>query len=41
MIAGEMDVELLPQGSLIEGIRACRFGLGGMLTAAAMGMLVE
>ena len=33
MIAGEMEVELVPQGTLIERIRAGGFGLGGILTA--------
>jgi acetate CoA/acetoacetate CoA-transferase alpha subunit len=29
MIAGEIQVELVPQGTLIERIRAGGFGLGG------------
>ena len=36
MIAGEMEVELVPQGTLIERIRA-----GGMLTATGVGTVVE
>jgi acetate CoA/acetoacetate CoA-transferase alpha subunit len=41
MIAGEMDVELVPQGTLIERIRAGGFGLGGVLTPTGVGTLVE
>jgi acetate CoA/acetoacetate CoA-transferase alpha subunit len=41
MIAGEMDVELVPQGTLIERIRAGGFGLGGILTPTGVGTLVE
>ena len=37
MIAGEMEVELVPQGTLIERIRAGGFGLGGVLTATGRG----
>jgi acetate CoA/acetoacetate CoA-transferase alpha subunit len=33
MIAGAIQVELVPQGTLIERIRAGGFGLGGVLTA--------
>src|SRR3954466_5222855 len=32
MITGEMSVELVPQGTLIERIRAGGYGLGGILT---------
>lgn len=32
MIAGELQVELAPQGTLVERIRSGGFGLGGMLT---------
>ncbi|MGO4306501.1 CoA-transferase [Cupriavidus sp. RAF12] len=32
MIAGEMEVELVPQGTLVERIRAAGCGLGGILT---------
>src|SRR6187455_1025028 len=32
MLAGEMEVELVPQGTLIERIRAAGYGLGGVLT---------
>jgi acetate CoA/acetoacetate CoA-transferase alpha subunit len=41
MIAGEMGVELVPQGTLIERIRAGGFGLGGILTATGVGTVVE
>ena len=41
MLAGEMDVELVPQGTLIERIRAAGYGLGGILTATGIGTVVE
>lgn len=41
MIAGEIEVELVPQGTLIERIRAGGFGLGGILTATGVGTVVE
>jgi acetate CoA/acetoacetate CoA-transferase alpha subunit len=41
MLAGEMDVELVPQGTLIERIRAGGFGLGGVLTPTGVGTVVE
>jgi len=41
MIAGEMEVELVPQGTLIERIRAGGFGLGGILTPTGVGTQVE
>ena len=41
MIAGEIEVELVPQGTLIERIRAAGVGLGGVLTATGVGTLVE
>lgn len=37
MIAGEIDVELVPQGTLVERIRAGGVGLGGVLTATGLG----
>ena len=40
MIAGEIQVELVPQGTLIERIRAGGFGLGGVLTATGVGTVV-
>lgn len=41
MISGEIDVELVPQGTLVERIRAGGFGLGGVLTATGLGTPVE
>jgi len=41
MIAGELVVELVPQGTLIERIRAGGYGLGGILTATGIGTVVE
>jgi acetate CoA/acetoacetate CoA-transferase alpha subunit len=41
MIAGRMAVDLVPQGTLIERIRAGGFGLGGVLTPTGVGTLVE
>jgi len=41
MMAGEIEVELVPQGTLIERIRAGGVGLGGVLTATGIGTLVE
>ena len=37
MNAGETEVELVPQGTLIERIRAGGFGLGGVLTPTGLG----
>lgn len=39
MIAGEMEVELCPQGTLAERIRAAGHGLGGVLTPTGIGTL--
>ncbi|MGD8191284.1 acetate CoA-transferase subunit alpha [Brevibacillus ginsengisoli] len=41
MIAGEMDVELVPQGTLAERLRAGGAGLGGVLTPTGIGTVVE
>ncbi len=41
MIAGEMHIELVPQGTLIERIRCGGAGLGGVLTPTGVGTLVE
>jgi acetate CoA/acetoacetate CoA-transferase alpha subunit len=41
MIAGEIEVELVPQGTLIERIRAAGYGLGGILTPTGVGTLAE
>jgi acyl CoA:acetate/3-ketoacid CoA transferase alpha subunit len=35
MMAGELEVELVPQGTLVERIRAGGYGLGGVLTPTA------
>ena len=40
MIAGELDVDLVPQGTLAERIRAAGFGLGGVLTPTGVGTVV-
>jgi|SRR5262245_9526911 len=41
MVAGELEVELVPQGTLIERIRAGGHGLGGILTQTGIGTPVE
>ena len=41
MLAGELEVDLVPQGTLIERIRAGGFGLGGVLTPTGVGTVVE
>lgn len=41
MLAEEISVDLVPQGSLIEQIRAGGFGLGGILTPTGVGTIVE
>jgi acetate CoA/acetoacetate CoA-transferase alpha subunit len=41
MMAGALDVELVPQGTLIERIRAGGYGLGGILTQTGLGTPVE
>jgi len=41
MMAGELEVELVPQGTLIERIRAGGYGLGGVLTPTGLGTPVE
>jgi acetate CoA/acetoacetate CoA-transferase alpha subunit len=40
MIAGEIEVELCPQGTLAERIRSGGFGLGGVLTPTGVGTVV-
>ena len=40
MIAGEIAVDLVPQGTLAECIRAHGAGLGGILTATGIGTIV-
>ncbi len=41
MIAGEIEVELVPQGTLVERIRAGGMGLGGVLTPTGLATEVE
>lgn len=41
MNAGELEVELVPQGTLAERIRAYGAGLGGILTPTGVGTVVE
>ncbi len=41
MNAGEMQVDLIPQGTLVERIRAGGVGLGGFLTPTGVGTEVE
>jgi acetate CoA/acetoacetate CoA-transferase alpha subunit len=41
MTAGELEVQLVPQGTLIERIRAGGFGLGGILTQTGIGTSVQ
>ncbi len=40
MASGELDVELVPQGTLVERIRAGGYGLGGILTPTGIGTIV-
>lgn len=39
--AGELEVKLVPQGTLVEQIRAAGAGLGGILTPTGIGTIVE
>lgn len=41
LLEGETEVILVPQGTLIEQIRAGGFGLGGVLTKTGLGTAVE
>lgn len=41
MIDGDLEVDLVPQGTLIERIRAGGSGLGGILTPTGVGTVVE
>jgi acetate CoA/acetoacetate CoA-transferase alpha subunit len=41
MMGGELEVELAPQGTLVERIRAGGCGLGGILTRTGIGTPVE
>lgn len=38
---GEMELELNPQGTLVERIRAAGYGLGGIVTPTGLGTIVE
>jgi len=41
MNAGELEVELVPMGTLVERIRAAGAGLGGVLTPTGVGTVIE
>lgn len=41
MNTGEMEVNLIPQGTLAEKIRAGGAGLGGILTPTGIGTVIE
>lgn len=41
MNAGELQVELIPQGTLVEKIRCGGAGIGGFLTETGLGTIVE
>ena len=41
MLNGKLEVELVPQGTLIERIRCAGFGLGAVLTPTGIGTVVE
>ncbi|HEX2724488.1 MAG TPA: 3-oxoacid CoA-transferase subunit A [Beijerinckiaceae bacterium] len=41
MMAQELEVDLVPQGTLVERIRAGGCGLGGILTPTGVGTVVE
>ncbi len=41
MNTGELEVDLVPQGTLAERIRSAGFGLGGILTPTGVGTPVE
>ena len=41
MQSGEMEVELVPQGTLAERVRAAGYGLGGILTPTGLGTIVQ
>lgn len=38
---GELELELMPQGTFVERIRAGGYGLGGILTPSGVGTIVE
>lgn len=39
--SGEMTIELIPQGTLMERVRAAGAGLGGILTPTGLGTVVQ
>ena len=41
MLAGKLDVQLVPQGTLIERIRCGAFGLAAIVTPTGVGTVVE
>jgi acetate CoA/acetoacetate CoA-transferase alpha subunit len=41
MMSGDLEVQLVPQGTLIERIRAAGYGLGGILTPTGVGTVSE
>jgi acetate CoA/acetoacetate CoA-transferase alpha subunit len=41
MNSGEMSIELVPQGTLMERVRATGAGLGGVLTPTGLGTVVQ
>jgi acetate CoA/acetoacetate CoA-transferase alpha subunit len=41
MIAGELEVDLVPMGTFVERVRAGGAGLGGVLTPTGVGTVVE
>ena len=41
LTSGELDVEIVPMGTLVERIRAAGAGLGGVLTPTGVGTLIE
>jgi acetate CoA/acetoacetate CoA-transferase alpha subunit len=41
MLTGKLEVELVPQGTLVERIRSGGYGLGGVLTPTGVGTVVE
>jgi len=41
MFDGKIEVELVPQGTLVERIRAGGYGLGGILTPTGVGTIAE
>lgn len=41
MQSGEIEVELVPQGTLAERVRAAGYGLGGVLTPTGLGTIVQ